>query len=79
MEEIYKAARLSEVDIGIMQLVLADEDVEFYNTSAFEKLFEYFAFETGQMPYGIAKARTGEPDIWIIEYLESVLSHQGGA
>ena len=73
MEEIFKAARLTESDIGIVQLVLASEPIDFYATPAFEKLFEYFAFETGEMPYGTAKARDGEPDVWIVEYLESLM------
>ena len=73
MEEIFKAARLTESDIGIVQLVLASEPIDFYGTPAFEKLFEYFAFETGEMPYGTAKARDGEPDVWIVEYLESLM------
>ena len=48
-----------------------DGRVEFYDTSAFEKLYNYFAFDGPvRMPYGTAKARTGDPDIWILEYLE---------
>ena len=43
---------------------------DFYDTPIYEKLFDYFAFETGEMPYGIAKARTGDPDTWILERLE---------
>jgi hypothetical protein len=35
----------------------------------FQKLFEYFAFEVNEMPYGIAKAKTGTPDEWILERL----------
>ena len=78
MEEIFKAACLNEADIGTVQLVLASEPIDFYGTPAFDKLFEYFAFETGEMPYGVAKARDGEPDIWSIEYLESLI-HAGGS
>jgi hypothetical protein len=41
---------------------------DFCDSSVYEKLFEYFTFETAEMPYGVAKARTGEPDIWILDY-----------
>ena len=44
----------------------------FYDSTAFNKLFEYFTFGTAEMPYGIAKARTGDPDVWILEHLESL-------
>ena len=46
-----------------------DWNDDFYGSSAFDKLFEYFAFETGEMPYGTAKARDGMPDEWILERL----------
>lgn len=32
-----------------------------------EELFEYFVSE---MPYGTAKARDGDPDLWIFDRLE---------
>ena len=46
-----------------------DPDMEFYGSPEFEKLFDYFAFQTGEMPYGTAKARDGMPDEWILDYL----------
>lgn len=30
----------------------------------FDKLFDHFC-NNGEMPYGVAKARTGDPDQWI--------------
>ena len=33
-----------------------------------EKLYEYFVDE---MPYGTAKARTGDPDVWIADKLDA--------
>lgn len=30
----------------------------------FDELFEYF-LSTGEMPYGVAKARDGDPYMWI--------------
>ena len=36
----------------------------------FSKLYEYYAFNTNEMPYGTMKARTGDPDQWILKELE---------
>lgn len=47
----------------------ADEAVE--DDQLFQALFEYF-LSTGEMPYGVAKARTGDPYLWIAERLESM-------
>lgn len=62
----YKAAGLTAEEIKNMPEYI-NGDKEFYGTLAFEKLFEHFAFETAEMPYGTAKARTGDPDEWILE------------
>ena len=45
--------------------------LDFYGTVVYDKLYEYFAF-SGEMPYGIAKARTGTPDEWILDRLEGM-------
>ena len=45
--------------------------LDFYDSAAYDKLYEYFAF-SGEMPYGIAKARTGTPDEWILDRLEGM-------
>jgi len=37
----------------------------------YDKLFNFFADE---MPYGIQKARTGDPDVWIIDHLDGLVS-----
>ena len=42
---------------------------EFYGSEAFGKLYEYF-MDSGEMPYGVAKARTECPDDWILEQIE---------
>jgi hypothetical protein len=39
---------------------------DFLGSSAYEKLFTYFSDE---MPYGIMKARDGDPDLWILDRL----------
>jgi len=38
----------------------------------YDKLFQIFAFETGDMPYGTAKARTGDPYQWIEKRIASM-------
>ncbi len=40
---------------------------------AFEVLFDYYCFELHEMPYGTAKARTGDPYNWIADRLEEEL------
>ena len=67
--EIYNSAGLCPDEITKMNLYISGEDDNFYDSSAYEKLFEYFVFDIAEMPYGIAKARTGCPDEWILERL----------
>mgnify|MGYP001169186851 CR=1 FL=1 len=78
--EIYNSASLSPTEIKQMSVWLSpnceDDSYEFYDSSAYEKLFEYFAFQTCEMPYGTAKARDGEPDIWILERLEALYENK---
>jgi len=71
LEEIYSNANLSPEEVALMpQYINSSRD--FYDSSAFQKLYEYFAFDGPiRMPYGVAKARTGEPDVWILDYLEN--------
>ena len=49
--------------------VNSGDSLDFHDSTSFEKLFEYFTFATAEMPYGIAKARTGDPDVWILDRL----------
>ncbi len=67
--EIYASAGLTPGEIEKMSEYL-DWNDDFYGSSAFDKLYEYFAFETGEMPYSVAKARTQTPDEWILEQLD---------
>ena len=70
LEQIYLEAGLSNTEIGEMPAFIeGSADFDFFDSPAYEKLFEYFAFETGEMPYGTAKARDGMPDEWILDYL----------
>jgi hypothetical protein len=48
------------------------EDQEFVSSGAYEKLFNYFAFEAGEMPYGTAKARDGDPVVWICDRMNGI-------
>ena len=38
----------------------------------YEKLFQYFHFDTGEMPYGTAKARDGDPYVWLVDKLDEL-------
>lgn len=37
----------------------------------YDDLYEYYAFTVAEMPYGTAKARSGDPFEWITERFES--------
>jgi len=43
----------------------------------YENLFDYFTMETKEMPYGTAKARTGDPYEWISDKLNETLKTKG--
>ena len=67
------AAGLSHPEVHQMQEHLAGTAQEdFFDTPMYEKLYEYFAFTTCEMPYGTAKARDADPDTWILEHLASI-------
>ena len=69
---LYRDANLNGTEINQMPAFI-DGSLDFYGTSAFDKLFEYFAFETQEMPYEVAKARTETPDTWILDFLEAYI------
>ena len=71
--ELYTDAGLTEEDRSRMPSYIEGVE-EFYGTNAYDKLYAYFAFEACEMPYGVCKARTGDPDVWILEELESRLA-----
>ena len=68
IEELYNSAGLTENDRARMPSYIEGED-EFYGSEAFGKLYDYFC-HSEEMPYGTAKARTGDPVVWILDYLE---------
>ena len=79
--QIYQAAGLTPAEASLIDQYLIGDFPDFYDTTAYDKLYEYFTFETGEMPYEVAKARTLTPDEWIIDRLnqlpKSGLTHAG--
>ena len=69
INEIYVSAGLTAQESEEMQIFI-DGEMDFFGSTAYEKLYEYFTTTLGEMPYGVAKARTGEPDLWILEQLD---------
>jgi len=56
-----------------VKAILASNDVTDldqieYGSEVYEDLYDYFA-NSGEMPYGVMKAREGTPDEWIIDRL----------
>ena len=45
---------------------VTDLDQIEYGSEVYEDLYNYYA-NSGEMPYGVMKARTGMPDEWIID------------
>jgi hypothetical protein len=70
-KEIFDIARLTpdEIDEVNKFLERGDELFEFIDTTAFEKLLLYFTTDTFEMPYSVAKAKTCEPDVWMLDRL----------
>ena len=49
--------------------VMMGQSMLYDHDNFFDELYDWFV-NSGEMPYGIAKAREGDPDQWIQEYLE---------
>lgn len=60
---------------GAIEALKAGEYPE--DPNLMEELYDYF-LESGEMPYGIAKARDGDPDEWIMDELTSIVPYEGG-
>lgn len=62
-----------------MPLPLSDHEISRYVATGevephtYDRLFDYFC-NNGEMPYGTAKARTGDPEQWIAQRLEQEFS-----
>ncbi len=50
---------------------ITDLDQIDYGSEVYEDLYNYFA-DSGEMPYGVQKARTGMPDEWIIDRVDDL-------
>ena len=70
--QIMKDAGLGVTEVALVESYLDDDDGKFIETKAYEKLSDYFC-SSGEMPYLVAKGRTGEPDCWILDYLQSIV------
>ena len=73
-ENLKKGAKLTEEDIKVLGSVIGGQ-VDFDLLDAehddlYTRLFNYYCFETAEMPYGTAKARTGDPVDWILNRVE---------
>ena len=80
MRSVCLAAGLNEIEMALVERYITDlhhGDSEFVDTTAYEKLFNYFCFETGLMPYSVAKAKTDEPDRLILDRLEEMSKSHG--
>ena len=51
-------------------------DIEEMSDELYQKLFDHFC-ATNEMPYGVAKARTGDPYKWIADRLEVAVKDAG--
>lgn len=72
VNQIYVSANLSQDEVDVTESYIeCDNDGCFIETTAYEKLFEYFC-QVEEMPYGVAKARTDCPDDWIIAKLSGM-------
>ena len=55
-----------EIKAILIKHDVTDLDQIEYGSDVYEDLFEYY-MSSGEMPYGITKARTGDPDVWIVD------------
>lgn len=69
-KEILVAAKLTQKEMNNVNKYIehGDEKWEFYDSSEFMKLYEYF-IDIDEMPYSVAKGRTETPDDWILNRL----------
>lgn len=67
LKELFAECGLNNHEVSTTLKALKGDDLDFYGSSAFEKLFCFFQYE---MPYGVQKARTGDPIVWILDRLE---------
>jgi len=67
-------ANLNPQEVVYLLNVLRISEVSFADgflgSTTFEKLYDFY-LNSQQMPYGVAKARTECPDVWIINRLSA--------
>lgn len=70
------ANRLTSEDlVEIMDLRAGRRDGMDISAPLFDKLFDIFT-QNGEMPYGTAKARTGDPYEWIADKIARMSEHE---
>jgi hypothetical protein len=69
-KEIIEAAKLTQKEVNNVNKFIEHGDKlwEFYDSTEFTKLYEYF-IDIDEMPYSVAKGRTEAPDDWILDRL----------
>lgn len=55
--------------------VMMGQSMLYDHDKFFDELYDWFV-NSGEMPYGIAKARDGDPDQFIQDYLEQEYGHE---
>lgn len=58
----------SELDQEIRDVATKGDTVSELSPKAYQALFNHYA-NSGDMPYGVMKARNGDPDEWLDERL----------
>lgn len=76
LHQVLLAAGLTKPEMLQIMAYIAGTEDDFFDTPMYDKLYEYFAFTTCEMPYGTAKARDGDPDTWILEHLAAFPTEQ---
>jgi len=73
--QINEAANTQFSDAEKKDIVAIEQDKKELDMESplYDKLYNYFA-NSGDMPYGIQKARTGDPDAWILDHLNELIS-----
>ena len=57
-----------EIKAILIKHDVTDLDQIEYGSEVYDDLFDYY-MSSGEMPYGIMKAREGDPDVWIVDRL----------
>jgi len=74
-QQINEAADIQFSDAEKKEIIAIQQekkDLE-YGSPLFDKLYDYFS-QSGEMPYGVQKARTGDPDAWIMDHLDDIVA-----